>query len=207
MDCFGGYRQGYQQVLISLSITFGCFSAGKGVSYGPVKSLGSQIREARQQRHLSQSALARKVGCKQSALSMFEGGRQTALNAQVIGKLCAELGLLPPNAQELAVARGVGERSEQVRSFCPNPECPSNLPMTVGGRHLLVPRGHMLSEGECHCAWCGEVLERACPECGAAINEGAFCSHCGSAYLVSEDAPLSPKRAEVSEQLMAWSRV
>lgn len=194
-------------MLISLSITFGCFSAGKGVSYGPVKSLGSQIREARQQRHLSQSALARKVGCKQSALSMFEGGRQTALNAQVIGKLCAELGLLPPNAQELAVAYGVGERSEQVRSFCPNPECPSNLPMTVGGRHLLVPRGHMLSEGECHCAWCGEVLERACPECGAAINEGAFCSHCGTAYLVNEDAPLSQKRAEISERLMAWSRV
>ncbi|MGN0886251.1 MAG: helix-turn-helix domain-containing protein, partial [Candidatus Spyradenecus sp.] len=178
----------------------------KGVSYGPVKSLGSQIREARQQRHLSQSALARKVGCKQSALSMFEGGRQTALNAQIIGKLCAELGLLPPNAQELAAAQGVNERSEQLRSYCPNPECPSNLPITVGARHLLVPRGHLLSEGECHCAWCGEVLERACPECGAPVNEGAFCSHCGTAYLVSEDAH-SPKRAEVSEQLMAWSRV
>ena len=172
-----------------------------------MKSLGNQIREARLQRHLSQSALARKVGCKQSALSMFEGGRQTALNAQVIGKLCAELGLLPPNAQELAAADGVGERAVQVRSFCPNPECPSNLPMAVGGRNLLVPRGHVLGEGEYHCAWCGEVLERACPECGAPVNEGAFCSHCGTAYLVSDGLSITPKRAEVSERLMAWSRV
>ena len=65
-----------------------------------MKSLGSQIKEARQRRHLSQSALARQVGCRQSALSMYEGGRETALSAQTVGRLCEALGLLPPTEAE-----------------------------------------------------------------------------------------------------------
>ena len=93
-----------------------------------MKTLGEQIKTARLQRHLSQSALARQVGCKQSALSMFEGGKSTALSAQVIGKLCDTLGLLPPTAAELSAEEE--QRRSQVqqgeRVFCPNPECPCN---------------------------------------------------------------------------------
>lgn len=168
-----------------------------------MKSIGSQIKEARQKRHLSQSALARKVGCKQSALSMFEGGRTTALNAQVIGKLCAELGLLPPQAGELE-STGAVAVGGCVRVFCPNGECPGNLPVRMGGRVVMVPRAHLAEEGEHHCRWCGEVLERACPECGAPVNEGAFCVHCGTAYVAVERVDNMTERLQLSERIMAW---
>jgi transcriptional regulator with XRE-family HTH domain len=174
-------------------------------SFTQMKTLGEQIKTARLQRHLSQSALARKVGCKQSALSMFESGRATALGAQTIGKLCDELGLLPPSQAEIAALT----QNETVtitgeRTFCPNPQCPSNLPIDIGGNVALVPRGHLAQSHECHCAWCGEVLERACPECGAPVNAGAFCTCCGKSYLVEAPATIDPRRVAQSERLNDW---
>ena len=154
-----------------------------------MKTLGSQIREARLRRHLSQSALARQVGCKQSALSMYEGGRAGALGAETVGKLCA------------AAARPQG-----TRVYCPNPACPSNLPVRVGENVVLVPHGHLAEEGEVHCAWCGEVLERACPECGAPLNAGAHCVRCGAAYLTEAPERFDAERAAASERALAWSR-
>ena len=171
-----------------------------------MKSLGSQIKEARLQRHMSQSALARQVGCKQSALSMFESGRTTALNAQTIGKLCAALDLIPPTPSEVAAGLNSPERQEaRMRSYCPNPECPSNLPIEVGSRRLFLPRAHLAHPEACHCPWCGEILERACPECGAPVNEGAFCTHCGTPYLAQTPQRLDPERIAATERLFSWS--
>ena len=169
-----------------------------------MKTLGSQIKEARQRRHLSQSALARLVGCKQSALSMYESGRTSALSAIIVGNLCKELGILPPTAAELAAEANFPVKTE--RTFCPNHDCPSNLPLTIGERTVLVPHEHHAGPDALHCPWCGEVLERACPECGAPLNEGAFCSHCGSAYLAPVSTPLDPSRAATSERIFAWSK-
>lgn len=133
---------------------------------------------------------------------MYEGGRATALSAQIVGKLCDELGLVPPTQAELAaeVAAPSG-----TRSFCPNPECPGNLPVTIGGRVALVPHAHLAGERERHCAWCGEVLEKACPECGAPVNPGAFCACCGTPYLAEAPERVDPVRVASSERLMAWS--
>lgn len=170
-----------------------------------MKSLGSQIRAARQRRHLSQSALARQVGCRQSALSMYEGGRDSALSAQTVGKLCEALGLLPPAEGELGSGAETGPQ-EAERVFCPNAACPSNLPVGVGGRTVLAPRAHLAGAEEVHCAWCGEVLERACPECGAPVNAGAFCVRCGSPYLAEAPRAANPARVAAAERLMAWSR-
>ncbi len=168
-----------------------------------MKHLGSQIKEARLHRHMSQSELARMVGCKQSALSMFEGGRMTALNAQVIGKVCSELGLLAPVKEEFEAPAAV---MEKVRTFCPNMQCPSNLPYMIGGDSLMLPRGHMASSDEHHCAWCGEVLEKACPECGAAVNPGAFCAHCGHAYITTEALTAAEREVhlQASERIFSW---
>ena len=47
-----------------------------------------KVKEARREAGLSQSVLAAEVGCKQSALSMFEQGDGTKLNEEVIEKLC-----------------------------------------------------------------------------------------------------------------------
>ncbi len=129
----------------------------------------------------------------------------TALNAQVIGKVCAELGLLAPSAVELEETREV---QVKVRSFCPNAGCPSNLPYTLGEVTVLLPRGHVAGEHEHHCAWCGEVLEKACPECGAVVNEGAYCAQCGHAYLVTEEVPpnMAARQAQ-SAKLVAWTHL
>ncbi len=167
-----------------------------------MKTLGNQIKAARQRQHLSQSALARRVGCKQSALSMYEGGRHTALNASVIGKICDVLGLLPPTPSELTAQPAP---AECVRTFCPNTACPGNLPLALGERVVLVPKTHFANVGEHHCAWCGEVLESACPECGAPIQAGAFCVHCGVPYIADTPQMVDPVRVATAERLMAWS--
>lgn len=171
-----------------------------------MKTLSEQIKTARLKRHMSQSALARKVGCKQSALSMFEGGKTTALSAVSIGKICDALDLLPPSEAELEATAEAHlttvKRGE--RTFCPNPQCPCNLPVQIGERTVLIPRAHFAQSGEVHCAWCGEVLERLCPECGEPINEGAFCAHCGSAYLQDVPEHIDTRRIEQSERIAAW---
>lgn len=168
-----------------------------------METLWSQIKKARQQRHMSQSILARKVGCKQSALSMYENGNATALSSLIIGKICDELGLIPPTQAELL--EDAQENRKGVRTFCPNPNCLSNLPIQAGEMTLLVPHKHFAGEKTCHCAWCGEVLEKACPECGAAVNAGAFCECCGTAYLAETPETIDTTRIAASERLMAWS--
>ena len=52
-----------------------------------------KLRDARRAAKLSQSELAAEVGCKQSALSMFEQGDGTKLNDAVIGKLAKKFGV------------------------------------------------------------------------------------------------------------------
>ncbi len=168
-----------------------------------MKTLGQQIKVARQHRHMSQSELARKVGCKQSALSMYEGGRTTALNASVIGKICDVLGLIPPTQAELAAKPSAETKT---RCFCPNSECISNLPMTIGAQTVYFPHHHQMTTDEVHCPWCGEVVERACPECQAPVNEGAFCKQCGTPYIVSEVKPVDPHRMERAERFLSWCR-
>ncbi len=168
-----------------------------------MKTLGRQIQEARKMKHMSQSELARRIGCKQSALSMYESGRTTALSAEAVGKICQELGLLPPTQVELT---SESEKKNTVRSFCPNVECVSNLPLKVGEKVVYVPRGHIIEDGECHCAWCGEVLEKQCPECGAQIHAGAFCRSCGTPYLTG-DRLTGNDHTSMAQHLMAWSEI
>ena len=50
-----------------------------------------QLRDARRQAGLSQQVLAAEVGCKQSALSMFEQGRPTKLSTEAVDKLAQRL--------------------------------------------------------------------------------------------------------------------
>ena len=59
-----------------------------------------KLRDARRAAKLSQGELAAEVGCKQSALSMFEQGRPTKLNDEVVEKLAKKFGvsLVAPSA-------------------------------------------------------------------------------------------------------------
>ena len=158
----------------------------------------AKFKEARKAKGLNQSALAQAVGCKQSAVSMFEAGMATKLSDEAVGKMAEVLGLdlaalLKEEAERRKVQEKVGGAASaqvldllagQIRGYCPNCQCPSNIPYVVDGRLFYRPSRTMASpNGGTRCAQCGEVLEMKCPACGAPLNEGACCGVCGSAYI------------------------
>ena len=122
---------------------------------------------------------------------MFESGDGTKLNEEVIGKLAKKFGVaLTPSSAAAKVgvqsAPTVIASDLQVaaRGFCPNPHCPSNKIYEVSARMCVRPdRSAADPVGAKFCALCGEVLEKRCPNCGAPVHEGAFCSFCGEPYV------------------------
>ena len=145
-----------------------------------------QIATARRQAGLTQSDLAREVGCKQPALSMFEQGDGTKLNDEVIERMAKKFGLKLTTGAGAATGTQVLPSSLRAagQAFCPNPHCPSNHEYFVETRRLLRPdRAAADPAGGKFCAVCGELLERRCPSCGAAVHEGAICTFCGESYV------------------------
>lgn len=146
-----------------------------------------KIKEARRSQGISQSALALEVGCKQSALSMFEQGDGRKLNDEVIEKLAEKFGIslveekkAPPEKIEISIA------AEPGKGYCPNPHCPSNSSYTVEGRTFYRPQRLMCDPaGGKYCAVCGEILEKRCPNCNSPVHEGAVCSFCAQAYVTA----------------------
>lgn len=139
-----------------------------------------KFKDARRALGLTQSKLAIEIGCHQAALSMFEQGKSTKLSDDLVSKLAVRLKL----DLEQLIKMEQGEKEPILPStisvgFCPDPECPSNTAYTVGERALF----RITLQKGIYCAHCGEVLEHHCPSCGAALNEGACCSMCGSPYV------------------------
>ena len=147
------------------------------------------VRAARRAAGLTQGELASEVGCKQSALSMFEQGDGTKLNDDVIGRIAKRFnlsftadredgGMVSPTPTQPTVDR------LRSRAFCPNPKCPSNREYFVEEMRLFLPDGETADPvGGRYCAMCGELLERKCPSCGAPVHSGAVCSLCGQTYV------------------------
>ena len=146
-----------------------------------------KLKEARRAAKLSQSVVAAEVGCKQSALSMFEQGDGTKLNDAVILKLAEKFGVsLKAERAEAPVSKPTGTClvASAVRGFCPNPKCPSNHAYEVDARTYFRPdRSAADPAGGKFCAVCGEVLEKRCPNCGASVHDGAICTFCGEPYI------------------------
>ena len=151
------------------------------------KELCLRFAEARRAKGLRQTELSSRVGCTQSALSMFEGGQPTKLSEDTVRKLSEVLGV---PLQEESLPSGVQvpsapcEEQIVVRGFCPDCHCPSNVPYVVGGRLFYRPSRKVAAPtGGVRCVQCGELLETRCPACGAPLNDGACCAACGSAYV------------------------
>lgn len=146
-----------------------------------------KIKDARRERGISQSLLAKEVGCKQSALSMFEQGDGTKLNDEVIKKLCDKFGIklsTEKAAVEIPVVPAPQRVFEVEKGYCPNPNCPSHIAYEVDGRRFLKPDRRVQDPvGGKFCAICGEVLEKRCPNCGSLVHDGAVCSICGESYI------------------------
>lgn len=144
------------------------------------KRVCEMFKDARRALGLRQKPLAAEIGCQQPALSMFEGGNPTKLSEELVKKLAARLGIDLKEALATATAE---ERSQsavaETIGFCPEKECPSNTSYMVCGRTFYRVT---LQKGR-YCAYCGEVLETRCPECGAPLNEGACCVACGKRYV------------------------
>ena len=144
-----------------------------------------RIRDARKAAKLSQSVVAEEVGCKQSALSMFEQGDGTKISEEAVVKLAKKFSI------SLDATPSAGGDSQPVLStllpavgFCPNPNCPTNHAYRVDGLEYRRPdRAAADPVGGRFCAMCGEVLEKKCPSCGASVHDGAVCSFCGSPYV------------------------
>ncbi len=151
------------------------------------KEICFKFKEARKAKGMNQSSLAREVGCQQSALSEFEAGKTTKLSLETVQKLSKFLGIpleeeksnnSPPNSSLSAILPSL------THGYCPNCNCPSNVPYVVEGQIFFRPSRKIASPlGGKRCTQCGEVLEMCCPICGAPLNDGACCSVCGSQYI------------------------
>ena len=148
---------------------------------------------------LTQSELAEKVGCKQSALSMLERGRFSAVSRETLAKIAEATGVELPAGAVPAAALAAAALPAGF-AFCPNCDCLSNLPYFVGGELLLLPLGSA-GEGP-HCAICGEILARSCPACGASARRGGgCCAACGAPLVpVPEDVAAAPRDWAAAKQ-------
>ena len=123
---------------------------------------------------------------------MFEQGAGTKLGEDTVRKLAAKFGIELKSAKANESVAGDAQESRTGQlvgfgkgtGFCPNPSCPTNSYYEVDGRRLARPDREMADPvGGKYCAYCGEVLERKCPNCGSPVHSGAICSICGDPYV------------------------
>ncbi len=137
------------------------------------------LAEARRAKGITQSALAARVGCKQSAISMLEAGQASKIAWESVQRIAdiLEVKLDPADSLQTPERPAVPLSGHP---FCPNAACLSNVPYLVEGRLLFWPAAQPSGARDASaCAVCGELLERRCPNCGAALTQGACCPDCG----------------------------
>lgn len=145
------------------------------------------VRRKRLEAGLTQTELAREVGCSQSAVSMFEAGRPDVLSGQKFAAIAERLGL--DSTQLSTPVAETAMPDPRVWGYCPIGECPSNIPYCVRGQLYFRPAVvRTPATKKTFCRYCGELLETSCPnlECAAPVNKDtSICLECGSPYVHS----------------------
>lgn len=165
--------------------------------------LGRIFRDARRAKRMTGMQLAQEAGCTQSAISQFEGGKETALRRETVEKIAGILGVELPATTEDEPGN-VATQTVPTGSYCPNAECPSNVPYVVAGELLFHPRKQP-DNSAVYCPWCGEVLSHECPQCEAPATQTAFCPSCGAKRIEASSDIADPevwsakRRREIAE--------
>jgi hypothetical protein len=121
---------------------------------------------------------------------MMENGKADALSRETMAKIAAILRVdIGDEKSGTLASSSTGE------AICPNGDCPSNVPFVVNGSIAFWPKRQPVA-GAKYCAYCGEVLEHACANCGATIGEGAFCQKCGAPFVMPP--------ADAMADIVAW---
>ncbi|MFC1452476.1 helix-turn-helix domain-containing protein [Verrucomicrobiota bacterium] len=150
------------------------------------RNLPQTVRWKRRDRNMTQSELAELVGCRQSAVSMYEAEKPSKLSRKNVERIAE---ILEIDLSAFPVER---EREEQATrlslKYCPIDTCLSNIPYAVHGSLHFKPtmiRGEGVSKSRCTC--CGEVMESTCPnpDCRAELVEGAVCPRCATPYVTT----------------------
>lgn len=142
-----------------------------------ISAFARQVTEKRRAMGYTQSELAGQIGCKQSALSMFERGNAHALAQAKIAQLAETLELVLP-----ALPSNTAPGELPSRGYCPLFDCPANQLYLVQGALFALPRRNQAGSGP-FCRYCGERLESRCPGCGHPVQPGACCNLCGTPYV------------------------
>jgi transcriptional regulator with XRE-family HTH domain len=145
-----------------------------------VSMFAAEVRKKRHEKHFSQSKLASRIGCSQTAISKIEKGDLSSLSEEKLSALCREL--------HVTVAPIVASRS--VLAFCGNHDCPLGWREVVNGILVIQPAMFRIEAREMRfCKACGKPLLTACQEikCSALPQEGAsFCTKCGTPLVKIE---------------------
>lgn len=159
-------------------------------------ALYGKLRDARREQTVTQSQLAREIGCRQSAISMMERGNPTALAWETVERIADFLHV--DLSGHVSPAKRSADADHAPWRFCPVFDCPSNLPYVVQGElHFLPAGGSQVPASGHYCRYCGEVLESTCPntDCSASVvPTAACCPDCGTPYVaaVPDELPLPP---------------
>ncbi len=151
--------------------------------HSPLPQFSQRVSEARRQKGLTQSVLADRIACKQSAISMLERGNLQALAPDKQEALAQHLALpWPPD--DTPPPPHPHTEPMQARGFCPHFDCPANVPYSTAGRLLAIPRQPAAHAHGPYCRYCGEVCESRCSTCSAPYQSGACCPNCGTPYIL-----------------------
>jgi transcriptional regulator with XRE-family HTH domain len=169
-------------------------------------TISELFRCRRRELSVTQADLAEQAGCKQSAVSMFEAGRVTALSTSTMERIA---GILDVDLSAVDLRGEVKTSADVVLKYCPVDGCPSNVPYAVGDRLCYTPAMVRSPAAQrTRCAGCGDLLQECCPngECKALVSEGVCCPECGTSYVSVTRVTMGAKAEQWADEQRARIR-